>query len=337
MSACFFGGGTQARIEVTPMSGAVPLTIQFDGSGSTGPGGITGYRWSFGTGAEANTATGTYTYTHTGTYTLTLTVRTQNGSTATSSVQIVVKPAMWITDHNLNCIYKLDMSGSVLATFALPLTQPQGITTAEVDGKTWLFVACENGGVQRIARVDPATGVVDHIYSAPAQDPRNLTYSTTEPKRIWHVDALSRKIYSLNRTDLQSIDAFGQNYFKSTSPQVGNVPFLWTPEGLDWTPEQNTSGYLWYLEGETHLLYKIKIIPSYDFMAGTQLKIVGTPIELAASLFPIAAIDFYNGNLWVIDVNHHAIVVIDPTTGEPTGQKITGFPGSAPAGLEIQR
>jgi len=40
--------------------------------------------------------------------------------------------------------------------------------------------------------------------------------------------------------------------------------------------------------------------------------------------------------LWVVDVNTHSIVQIDPETGLATGETIAGFPGAATAGLEIQ-
>ncbi len=337
LSGCmFFSSGTIAQITVTPLTGVVPLTIHYDGTGSTGPSGIASYHWSFGTGDESYEATGDYTYEHAGTFTLTLTVRAQDGSIAKKSITVQVDPALWITDTNLNTIYRLDMNGNLLNTFALPTTQPYGVTIGEADGKTWLFVACQNNGNQRIVRIDPSDGSVGEIYSAPAQSPRYLTYGADEPKRIWHVDALSRKLYGMNRTDMQVLGAFGQSYFKSTSPQVENVPFLWEPAGLDWTPEEHSAGYLWYLEGETRLLYQIKIIPRYDIMSGTQLEIVGDPVELAASLFPVTGIDFYDGYLWAIDVNHHAIVQVDPETGVPTGTAITSFPGAAPGGIEIQ-
>jgi len=329
------GPGMIAVIEATPLVGVVPLVVSFDGTDSSSPSGISTYGWSFGTDdPDVHGETGTYTYEHAGTYTLRLTVRGANGSTESTSVTVTVDPAVWITDAKLSTVYKLDMQGTQIDSFILPFTEPQGITVGEVSGKMWLFVACYNGGNQRILRIDPATGNVAQNYSAPAQSPLNLTYQADGQKQLWHVDGLSRKLHRLNPPDMQVYDAYGQSYFKATSPQVGNLPFLWVPQGLDWTPETNAAGYLWYFEGENRMLYKIKIIPGYDIMSNTQLQVVGDPVNVP--IFSASAIDMYDGMLWVIDVNTHAISEVDPRTGVLTGARITGFPGAAPAGLEIQ-
>ncbi len=335
LGSCTFLAGPQVRIEATPLSGAVPLTVHFDGTGSTASGGISTYTWDFGTGDPvSHEASGTYVYAHAGSFTLTLTVRAANGSTDQETVTVQVAPAVWITDENLNRIYKLDVGGNTLDAFLLSYSQPRGITLAEVGGRDWLFVACFNGGNQRILRVDPQNGEVAQVFSAPAQSPLNLTYQAGQDKQLWHVDGLSRMIYWLNPPDCRVYDAFGQSYFKSTSPQVATQPFLHTPQGLDWTPETNAAGYLWYLEGENRYLYKIKIIPAYDITSSTQLQVVGDPVVIP--VLSASAIDMFEGMLWVVDVDTHAIVEVDPNTGTLTGKAITGFPGAKPTGLEIQ-
>ena len=87
-----FDGGTIRRIrytagnrpptavaQATPSSGATPLTVQFDGSGSSDPdpGEVLTYSWDFnGDGtADATTSRPTFTYTQTGTHVARLTVR----------------------------------------------------------------------------------------------------------------------------------------------------------------------------------------------------------------------------------------------------------------------
>ncbi len=333
LAGCSFFGGTAAKIEVSPPEGIIPLIVTFDGTASTGSGGISTYHWTFGTGDESYQPKGTYAYNRAGTFTLTLTVRSADGSTATKSLEIVVAPAVWITDSNLSRVYKLDMDGNVLLSFDAPGPQPQGIAVAEADGQTWLFLACQGEGTQRIYRLDPSDGDLSREFAAPAQSPREPTYAADNPKRIWCVDGTSRKLYALNPANCQILESFGINYF-TLFPQVRNVAFLRTPNGLDWTAQANASGHLWYLEGDNHLLFKMKIVPSYDLMSGTQLEIVGDPLYVP--VFAASAIDWYDGFLWVVDSNEHEIVQIDPETGSPTGVRITGLPGSNTTGMEIQ-
>jgi len=337
LSGCALFTRTEAVIVVDATSGTVPLTISFDGTASTGADGISYYHWAFGTDDEASGATGTYTYQQAGTFTLELMVRDQSGKTDTATITITIEPAMWLTDENLDRIYKLGMDGTVVGFFDLPAKEPRGVAIAEVNGQTLLVVACANEGFQRLLYLDPITGELEQDRSAPAQSPRQITYGAVGQKQLWHVDGLSRKLFRLNRTDAQVYEAYGQSYFKATSPEVKDVPFLWTPQGLDWTPSPPSLGRLWYLEGETHLFYEIEMIAGYDIMSNTQLRIAGDPVEITSEIFPVAAVDLYDGYLWAIDIDRHRIVQIDPETGALTGTQITGFPGSAPSGLEIQQ
>jgi len=336
LASCALFRHAEAMILVDAVSGTVPFTISFDGSGSTGSGDITYYHWAFGTGDEASGATGTYTYQRAGTFTLEFFVRDESGDTDTATVTITVEPALWLTDGNLDRVYRLDMDGTALGAFDLPAKEPRGVTIAEVGGEATLVVACANEGFQRLVYLDPVTGEVKQTLTAPGQSPLQITYGAVGQKQLWHVDGLTRKIFRLNPADAQVYESYGQTYFKSTSPEVRDVPFLWTPQGLDWTPHSPTLGRLWYLEGETHLLYEIEMIAGYDIMSNTQLRIAGDPVELPEAIFPVGAIDMYDGYVWAIDVDRHRIVQVDPETGELTGEEITGFPGSAPSGLEIQ-
>jgi len=318
------------------MSGTVPLTIQFSGSESCGAGGIDTFHWTFGTGDESYETGGTYTYQHAGEYTLTLSVRSGNGTMRTESMKINVLPALWVTDENLDRIYKLDMNGQEILSFPAPAAEPRGIASAVLGGTQWLYVACQGEGIQRLYRVDPSDGSVASEYGAPAQSPVQLAYGADEPERLWHTDALSRKIYELNPNSGAVLGSFGTNYFRS-SRQVGDEIFLQTPQGLAWTERVGGAGYLHYLEGETHLLYEITIVPSYDLMAGMQLSIAGDPIEILADVFPVSGMAWLDGYLWVADRDRHRLVQIDPATGLGTGQTISGFPGANIGGLDIQQ
>jgi len=333
---CALFSSTKAVIDLDVTSGIVPLTIEFDGSASSGSGGIDTYHWTFSTGDEWYGKSGSYTYEHAGNYTLMLTVRDASGRTSTTTVQIEVAPAVWITDENLAKIYKLDMDGNVIVSFSAPAPQPRGIAAALFNGEWSLYVVCQGEGIQRIFRIDPDTGAVAAGYSAPAQNPLQLTYGAEDPERVWHVDGLSGKIYELNPTSFQVLGSFGTNYFHA-SQQVGNEPFLYEPQGLDWAEGPGPAGSLWYLEGDTKLLYEIEIVPPTSIFSGVQLEVTGDPVAIDPSVFPVSAIAWYDGFLWAADVYNHKIVQIDPATGLKTGEEITGFPGMKIAGLAIQK
>jgi PKD repeat protein len=80
-----------AAITAAPISGGVPLTVQFDASGSRDPDGkITEYFWDFGDGSTGSGVKVSHTYTHAGLYPVILTVKDDRGSTAVATVIIKV-------------------------------------------------------------------------------------------------------------------------------------------------------------------------------------------------------------------------------------------------------
>jgi glucose/arabinose dehydrogenase len=78
-----------AVIGASPTSGAAPLAVSFNASGSTDPDGdpLT-YQWSFGDGGTSTQASPSHTYTNSGAYTATLTVRDGRGGQDTKTVGI---------------------------------------------------------------------------------------------------------------------------------------------------------------------------------------------------------------------------------------------------------
>jgi hypothetical protein len=81
-----------ASFTVDPASGIVPLTVDFDASGSSDPdGSIVSWVWDFGDGGTASGVNASHVYTAIGTYTATLTVvDDRNGSGATSRTIVVI-------------------------------------------------------------------------------------------------------------------------------------------------------------------------------------------------------------------------------------------------------
>jgi C1A family cysteine protease len=79
-----------ATPSATPMSGDVPLTVEFTGTGTDYDGTIVSYDWDFGDGTSSTTQNPTHIYTSHGTYTATLTVTDDYGASRSDSVTISV-------------------------------------------------------------------------------------------------------------------------------------------------------------------------------------------------------------------------------------------------------
>jgi PKD repeat protein len=80
-----------AVMSATPGTGDVPLTVAFDGSGSSDPdGAITSWSWSFGDGTAGTGATTSHVYSTAGTFTAGLTVTDDGGASSTATMPIVV-------------------------------------------------------------------------------------------------------------------------------------------------------------------------------------------------------------------------------------------------------
>ena len=83
-----------ARISASPTSGNAPLTVTFDGAGSTDPeGGQLSYSWDLngdGTFGDATAPTTSYTYSSSGAYQARLRVTDDQGATGTAMVTITV-------------------------------------------------------------------------------------------------------------------------------------------------------------------------------------------------------------------------------------------------------
>ena len=86
-------GSLKAIIVFSPTSPAADQTVFFDGSDSTSPPGITSYAWNFGDGTTASGVAVSHTFSAAGTYVVRLTVTATDGSTATTTQDVVVSAA----------------------------------------------------------------------------------------------------------------------------------------------------------------------------------------------------------------------------------------------------
>ena len=99
--------GPKAVATASPLSGEVPLEVNFVGSQSTDDNGIASYSWDFKDGSKTNVADFTYTYTKVGTYQAELTVTDENGLTDIQTVTIEVKES---SNNKPNAVASADLT-----------------------------------------------------------------------------------------------------------------------------------------------------------------------------------------------------------------------------------
>jgi PKD domain-containing protein/fibronectin type III domain protein/putative pyrroloquinoline-quinone binding quinoprotein len=86
-------GVLRADMSFSPSTGTAPLSVAFDGSGSTTPSGmVTSWAWAFGDGTFGTGSQTTHVYSTPGTYTASLTVTDSSGASSSATGSIVVKP-----------------------------------------------------------------------------------------------------------------------------------------------------------------------------------------------------------------------------------------------------
>lgn len=100
---CFrVSGGVRAVMSATPSVGTAPLSVTFDGSGSTTPNGsVTSWAWSYGDGTVGTGPITTHVYSAPGTYTASLRVVDGSGESSTATASIVVNPLPPAAPSNL--------------------------------------------------------------------------------------------------------------------------------------------------------------------------------------------------------------------------------------------
>jgi PKD repeat protein len=91
-----------AVMSALPSTGTAPLTVTFDGRGSTDSDGtVSSWAWNFGDGSVGGGALITHVYSNPGTYTALLTVTDNSGASGTATRSIVVSAAAVPAPSNL--------------------------------------------------------------------------------------------------------------------------------------------------------------------------------------------------------------------------------------------
>ena len=202
-----------AVASANPTSGAAPLTVAFDGNGSSDPDGdVLAYAWDLdGDGAfdDATNATATYTYTQPGSYTATLRVTDPSAASGTSSVTISAgntPPTAVIDTPGAGTTWKV---GDVIA-FSGHATDAQSGTLA-ASALTWSLVLQHCPSTCHEHPLQTYTGTASGSFVAPDHE-----YPSHLDLRLTATDA-----GGLTNTTTVQLD-----------PQTVDLTFASTPQGL---------------------------------------------------------------------------------------------------------
>lgn len=131
------GGPVSARIEADPTTGSAPLTVNFDGTGSTATDDVVlDYFWDFDDGTTSSDATPTHVFTVSGTFTVTLRAVSAGGVEDTATATIVV---------DANAAASLQFDGAQLAT--LPVDASAALS--EFTFEAWVNAESSGGQIVR--------------------------------------------------------------------------------------------------------------------------------------------------------------------------------------------
>lgn len=133
-----------AAFTAEPLSGIVPLQVQFDASNSSDPdGSIASYAWDFGDGGMESGVTVGHTFVAVDNYTVTLTVTDNDGATDTETTTIFVtaRPVVTFDDPVLN--YPTAGSGG-LVQHPFGITPSDATWTASEDA-AWIILLTTSG------------------------------------------------------------------------------------------------------------------------------------------------------------------------------------------------
>ncbi len=113
-----------AVLQVSPLSGKAPLTVNYTATNSTDPDGqVVSYRVDFGDGASTLESAGTHTYSNDSNYRIKLTVQDNLGRSDTASVRVVVStpPSAVLALQPTHGVFPLDVDIDATGSF-----DPQG-------------------------------------------------------------------------------------------------------------------------------------------------------------------------------------------------------------------
>ncbi|MBM9513983.1 PKD domain-containing protein [Desulfogranum marinum] len=163
-----------AAINPSATTGEAPLTITFDGSGSTDSDGtISSYTWNFGDGSSATGKQVSHTFTDAGTFTAGLLVADDQGLTSTTSVPIIATAPVQETNQP-----PVAAIGITTSTGKAPLTVSFSASSSTdpdgtIENYTWNFG--DGSSASGVSATHTYTTEADYIATLQVMDDKGMT------------------------------------------------------------------------------------------------------------------------------------------------------------------
>lgn len=157
-----------ARITATPSSGAAPLPVHFDGSGSSDPdGAIVSYRWNFGDGSSGTGPQADHTYSADGVYSVELVVTDDTGATGSARSNVVVGSTVvsrfaYAANSGSNNVtmYTIDPGTGALKNIgSVPAGSQPYVVAVDPKGR-FAYAGNFASNTISIYRIDPGSGIL---------------------------------------------------------------------------------------------------------------------------------------------------------------------------------
>jgi PKD repeat protein len=207
-----------AEVVANPTSGPLPLTVDFDGSGSSDPdaGDTLSYRWNFGDGSPTQTTTAPRTshkYSTNGTYTASLRVRDSHGALSDpAKVRIDagnVAPTPVIESPSADLLFKVGEQ----ITLRGSATDPED-GALPASSFSWEILRHHNGS---------------HTHTYLSRTGNNLTFTAPAPEDLFATGAGNYLEVRLKATDSEGLS---KTVTREIQPNRVNVSFATNPGGL---------------------------------------------------------------------------------------------------------
>jgi len=222
------GAGLQAAVSADVTSGTAPLTVNFDGSGSTGT--ISSFSWDFGDGGTSAEINPVYTYNTVGEYTVTLTVSDVGGTTSQVTITVsVIAPApppadpaiVFVSERDGNReLYLMNADGSNqnrLTNSPNTDEHPDWSRNDEIvfSSSSELFIIGVDGSNLRAISTDDGATAQTGIFPSWAPNATQIVFTSEQDG--------NREIYVVN--------ADGSGLTNLTNSSVEDMQPAWSPDG----------------------------------------------------------------------------------------------------------